>query len=183
MGEVCQPLPVILIIAVVSRHDAALGWAREMAIRQHGGVALASEAFDFTETDYYRTTMGAGLKKQFLAFERMIDPGALAGIKLQANQWEAEYAALGRHSEPRPLNLDPGYITAAKLVLASTKDHAHRIYLRDGIFAEVTLAFRHRQWQPLDWTYPDYRREDYHRFFNQCRQLVLNCGVREDGVK
>ena len=78
--------------------------------------------------------MGTDLKKQFLAFERLIDPAALADIKRQTNDWEAEYAALGRHAEPRPLNLDPGYITPAKLVLASTKDHAHRIYLRDGIY-------------------------------------------------
>ena len=81
------------------------------------------------------------------------------------------------------MNFDPGYITAAKLVLASTKDHAHRIYLQRGIYAEVTLAFRHRQWQPLDWTYPDYRREDYQQFFSQCRQMVLNCGSRGDGLK
>ena len=117
--------------------------------------------------------MGTDLNKQFLAFERLIDPAALADIKRQTNDWEAEYAALGRHAEPRPLNLDPGYITPAKLVLASTKDHAHRIYLRDGIYAEVTLAYRHRQWQPLEWTYPDYRREDYQRFFTRCRDYLL----------
>jgi hypothetical protein len=183
MGEVHQPAPATLLVAVVSRHDAALAWARERAAQRHGPVALVSDAFDFTETDYYAATMGAGLKKQFLAFERAIDPAALAEIKRQTNEWEAEYAALGRHAEPRPLNLDPGYITPAKLVLASTKDHAHRIYLRDGIHAEVTLTYRQRRWQPLDWTYPDYRREDYHRFFNECRNWVLNCGRPGDGVK
>jgi hypothetical protein len=117
--------------------------------------------------------MGEGLKKQFFAFERLIDPGALAGIKRQTNEWEAEYAALARHPEPRPLNLDPGYITAAKLVLASTKDHAHRIYLCDGIFAEVTLSYRAGQWQPLEWSYPDYRRDDYQSFFTRCRELLF----------
>jgi Domain of unknown function (DUF4416) len=183
MGEVHQSSPALLLIAVVSRHDAAFRWARERATQQHGPVALASDAFDFTETDYYAATMGANLKKQFLAFERTIDPAALAEIKRHTNEWEAEYAALAGHAEPRPLNLDPGYITPAKLVLASTKDHAHRIYLRDGIHAEVTLNFRHRRWQPLDWTYPDYRREDYHRFFCDCRAWLLNCGRRDDGVK
>ena len=183
MGEVNQPSPAMLLIAVVSRHDAALAWARERMMRQYGSVALASDAFDFTETDYYAATMGVGLKKQFLAFERLLDPATLAEIKRQTNAWEAEYAALARHPEPRPLNLDPGYITPAKLVLASTKDHAHRIYLRDGIHAEVTLMYRHRHWQPLDWTYPDYRREDFHRFFNECRARVLNCGKLGDGVK
>ena len=143
---------------------------RATARIDHGPIALASDAFDFTETDYYAATMGTDLKKQFLAFERLIDPAMLADIKRQTNEWEVEYAALGRHAEPRPLNLDPGYITPAKLVLASTKDHAHRIYLRDGIYAEVTLAYRQRQWQPLEWTYPDYRRDDYQRFFTRCRE-------------
>jgi hypothetical protein len=183
MGEVHSPTLVVLLVAVVSRYPEALRWARERAEQQHGAVSLTSDAFDFTETDYYTPTMGAQLKKQFLTFERLIDPEELATIKRRTNEWEAEYAALGHHPEPRPLNLDPGYITAAKLVLASTKDHAHRIYLRDGIYAEVTLAFRHRRWQPMEWTYPDYRRDDYQQFFMQCREAVLNCGGGSGGVK
>ena len=173
MGQAQPTAPVLLIIAASSRYAEALDWARERCAHHHGPITLASDAFTFTETDYYTATMGTDLNKQFLAFERLIDPAALAAIKLRTNDWEAEYAALGRHAEPRPLNLDPGYITPAKLVLASTKDHAHRIYLRDGIYAEVTLAYRHREWQPLEWTYPDYRREDYQRFFTRCRDYLL----------
>lgn len=183
MGQISDPAPVQLLIAATSRYTEALRWAGEIATQHYGAVAFASDAYNFTETDYYTATMGTGLKKQFLLFERLIDPAALAGIKCQTNRWESEYAALAGHTEPRPLNLDPGYITAAKLVLASTKDHAHRIYLGDGIYAEVTLAFRHRRWRPLDWTYPDYQRDDYHQFFTQCRERLLNCGPRGDGVK
>jgi hypothetical protein len=174
MGQIHSASPVLLILAISSRHTAALEWARAAGAQMHGSIALASDAFNFTETDYYAATMGTGLKKQFLAFERLIDPATLAEIKRQTNDWEAQYAALGRHAEPRPLNLDPGYITPAKLVLASTKDHAHRVYLRDGIFAEVTLAYRRRRWQPLDWTYPDYHREDYQQFFARCRAYLLS---------
>src|SRR6185295_8579129 len=134
-------------------------------------------------TDYYEATMGAGLGKTFLAFERLADPALVADWKLLTGEWEAEYASLGRHAEARPLNLDPGYITPAKLVLASTKDHAHRIYLGGGIFAEVTLSYRQRKWQPHEWTYPDYRRDDFRRFFTQCREWLLNCGQRDDGLK
>lgn len=183
MGDIHPPAPVLFILAVSSRHGAALDWARERCAEQHGHVVWSSEPFDFTETDYYTATMGAGLKKQFLAFERLIDSADLASIKRETNDCEAEYAASGRHPEARPLNLDPGYLTPAKLVLASTKDHAHRIYLRDGIFAEVTLVFRHRKWQPLEWTYPDYRRDDYQGFFTQCREWLLNCGNLGGGVK
>ena len=183
MGDIHPPAPVLFLIAVSSRYDAALEWSRDECAQVYGPVLFASEPFDFTETDYYTATMGAGIKKQFLAFERLIDSGELAVIKRATNGSEAEYAALARHPEPRPLNLDPGYITPAKLVLASTKDHAHRIYLRDGIFAEVTLVFRHRKWQPLEWTYPDYRRDDYQQFFTQCREWLLNCGNLGGGVK
>jgi hypothetical protein len=183
MGEIGYPSPVVLLIAATSRHAEALNWARERCAQSRGPLKLISEPLDFKETDYYTAMMGTGLKKQFLAFERPVDPAALAEIKRETNEWEAEYAAFGKHAEPRPLNLDPGYITAAKLVLASTKDHAHRIYLRDGIYAEITLVFRQRHWQPLDWTYPDYRRADYHQFFDRCRERVLNCGSRTDGVK
>lgn len=173
MGQIQPPTSVLLIVAASSRHLDAFAWSQQRCSEHYGPVTLASDAFDFTETDYYAVTMGAGLKKQFLAFEQLIDPAALADIKRQTNAWEAEYAALGRHAEPRPLNLDPGYITPAKLVLASTKDHAHRIYLRDGIFAEITLSYRQRSWQPLEWTYPDYRRSDYQAFFTRCREKLL----------
>ena len=173
MGAIHDPNFALLVLAASSRYAEALDWARERCQQAYGPVALASDAFDFTETDYYAETMGTDLKKQFFAFEPLIDPAALAEIKRATNAWEAEYTALGRHPEPRPLNLDPGYITPAKLVLASTKDHAHRIYLARGIYAEVTLAFRQKRWQPLEWTYPDYRRDDYQRFFTRCRELLL----------
>jgi hypothetical protein len=74
------------------------------------------------------------------------------------------------------LNLDPGYLTPAKLVLASTKDHAHRLYLARGIYAEVTLYFKGRRWQYRDWTFPDYRRDDYQQFFSACRELLRRRG-------
>jgi hypothetical protein len=173
MGDIHDPDAVLLLVAASSRHSAALNWARERIERQFGPLALVSEAFDFTETAYYTASMGQDLKKQFVACEQLIDPGELARIKCETNAWEVEYAALGRHTEPRPLNLDPGYITPAKLVLASTKDHAHRLYLHSGVYAEVTLAYRGRQWQPLEWTYPDYRRADYQAFFTACREYLL----------
>ena len=173
MGEIQSPAPGLLIVAASSRYPEAFEWARRRCAERYGGICLASEAFNFTETRYYTATMGPHLMKQFFVFERLIDPAKLSDVKLQTNDWEGDYSRLGRHAESRPLNLDPGYITPAKLVLASTKDHAHRLYLRDGIYAEVTLAYRDGHWQPLAWTYPDYRRDDYQQFFTQCREWLL----------
>ena len=82
------------------------------------------------------------------------------------------YARSAASQLERPLNLDPGYITDSKLVLASTKNHAHRIYLAEGIFAEITLRFQGGQWRPWEWTYPDYRRADFQQFFTDCRNYL-----------
>lgn len=170
-----QPIPhspALLLVAAFSRHEEAIAWGAGRMVEAFGPLALVSADFQFVETDYYEPTMGPGLKKRFYAFERPVDPADLAAIKLQTNAWEAAYGTLGRHAEIRPLNLDPGYLTAAKLVLASTKDHAHRIYLGRGIYAEVTLHYRHRRWEAGEFTFPDYRRADYHEFFGRARDYL-----------
>jgi len=172
MGEIHSPHPVLLLTAISSRYNEALVWALERLESEFGKAGAVSEAFDFTETDYYTETMGTDLKKQFVVHAEPIDPVRLAAVKCQTNQWESEYKLSHNHPEERPLNLDPGYLTLAKLVLASTKDHAHRIYLQDGIYAELTLNYRGKQWHSLPWTYPDYRREDFHEFFTECRKLL-----------
>ena len=172
MGQIKPPTDVMLIVAVCSRYDAALQWAHQRLAQSWGDDLLASDPFEFVETDYYTNTMGTDLRKQFLASCRLMDPGRLPQIKHRTNRWEEEYTAEASHIESRPLNLDPGYLSESKLVLASTKDHAHRIYLADGIYAELTLSYRSRQWQVWPWTYPDYRREDYQAFFTRCRQQL-----------
>jgi hypothetical protein len=172
MGVIVRPRQVLLILAAISRYDFALDWALEEATQNWGKTALESCRFSFQSTAYYEPSMGPDLKKTFFAFEQLIDPEELAAIKNLTNQWEASYAEMAHREEPRPLNLDPGYITEAKLVLATTKDRDHRIYIGKGIYAEVTLYFHARQWCCRDWTYPDYRRTDYHEFFTKCRDYL-----------
>ena len=172
MAQPTPHTPALLIVAAFSRYDEALQWGAERMSEAFGPAALVSPAFPFVETDYYQASMGVDLRKRFYTFERLVDPARLAEIKWQTNAWEAAYGTLGRHPEVRPLNLDPGYLTAAKLVLASTKDHAHRIYLGRGIYAEVTLYYRHRRWQAGDFTFPDYRRADYQAFFGEARDYL-----------
>lgn len=172
MGTLSEPTPVMMFLAAFSRFPEALEWAKERACEKLGPIALESDVFLFDDTDYYEPTMGADLKKVFWAFERLADPACLAELKRQTNAWEETYVKLGQHSCARPLNLDPGYLTLGKLVLASTKDHMHRIYLSDGIYAEVTLFFRHGAWRASEWTFADYRREDYQAFFTSCRNRL-----------
>ena len=172
MGHIHTPPPALVVLSAFSRYTEALTWAREQATRHWGPIALESPVYDFLETTYYEPTMGAGLQKVFYAFEQLRDPAELPEIKIETNAWEEAYAALGLHTEPRPLNLDPGYLTLGKLVLASTKDHSHRVYLRRGIYGEVTLHYRDNAWRQGHWTFPDYRREDYHQFFSSCRDYL-----------
>jgi hypothetical protein len=172
MGAPTPHAPVVRLLAVITRHEVALAWAIERATSAWGPIARRSSTFAFVETDYYQPTMGNDLGKTFLTFEQLADPADVGRWKHETNAWEVEYASLDNHAEPRPLNLDPGYLTPAKLVLASTKDHAHRIYLGDGMYAEVTLFFKRGAWQAGDFTFPDYRRADYHAFFSEVRDFL-----------
>jgi hypothetical protein len=172
MGEIHPPQLVLPLLAVTSRHADALDWAAERWADVFGPLQLASPRFPFHQTDYYRLTMGAGLLKQFLVPGELQDPGGLSAWKRQTNDWEEAYRSNAGKPEPRPLNLDPGYLSEDKLVLASTKNHAHRIYLGEGIYAEITLQFQGRRWQTCRWTYPDYCQPEYHDFFLQCRHWL-----------
>lgn len=172
MGTIKEHRPVILIVALISRYEDALEWSRSEIEKQWGPIELASNVFDFVETGFYEASMGNNLKKQFVAFEALMDPSNLPSVKIATNDLELAYAQQHSHVEDRPLNLDPGYLTLAKLVLATTKDRDHRLYLSQGIYAEVTLHFQAKKWQKRPWTYPDYQREDFQEFFTQCRDLL-----------
>lgn len=172
MGTPQPHAPTLLLVAIFSRYDEALDWAQERIGVQWGGVAMKSERFAFTETQYYARDMGQQLLKQFFIGEKLFDPQQLPARKLESNAWEKEYADLHVAPESRPVNIDPGYLTLTKLVLASTKDRAHRLYMADGIYAEETLYYHDRRWQARPWTYPDYLRADFHAFFDSARELL-----------
>ncbi len=169
MAEIREFRPVLRVMAVSSRNAEAFDWAIAKASKHWGPIEFSSERFDFSETSFYSKTMGDGLQKQLLAFTDLIQQDRVVESKHDSNAWEDEFKSLQDWEESRPINLDPGYITEAKLVLATTKDRDHRIYLRNGIFAEVTLFYQALRWQSSRWTYPDYKRDDFHEFFERCR--------------
>jgi len=130
-----------------------------------GDIDRRSKIIPFDFTDYYEKEMGKGLIREWVSFLKPIKEDNIKDIKLKTIELEKHFASKnGRRS----VNIDPGYVSLSKLVLASTKNYAHRIYLGDGIFAEVTLIYKKGAFQPLEWTYPDYRQNT--RFFEEVRE-------------
>ena len=161
-----------LITGMISAFPALFDRAEEALTKRFGRISRGSEVMPFDFTDYYAPQMGENLLRKFVAFERPFEPSQLAAAKLWTNDLEAQLAQ-GEFSVTRPINLDPGYVTPAKLVLATTKDYPHRIYIGGGIYAEVTLTFVDKAFRPNDWTYPDYRTKPYHEFFEAARKDLL----------
>jgi len=167
------PQPVKLICGLLGGDVDLLRRARQLLARRFGPVDLESDVWPFDHTDYYREQMGPDLKRLFVSFEPLAAPDALVGIKHETNALEQRLAEQCCGLEiPRPVNLDPGYIDLTKLVLATAKDRAHRIYLGQRTYAEVTLLFVSGRWEACPWTYPDYRQPHYHEFFSRVRERL-----------
>ena len=160
-------LKVKLIIGFIYQDEAIFIKAKEKLIKRFGKVDFVSAGMDFNYTDYYAVEMGKALKRRFISFAKLIPIQDLYRIKLYTNRLERKFLA----AKLRQVNIDPGYIDLAKLVLATTKDYAHRIFVRKGIFAEITLSFRANTFSANAWTYPDYCSNEYITIFNQIRKL------------
>lgn len=170
MGKATQPKPVKLICGMISPKETLCREAGNSLEEEFGEIDFESHILPFVHTKYYQKELGTALERKFISFKNLIDPGGLAEVKLFTNKLEKEKFS---RWEKREINLDPGYICISKLVLATTKNHQHRIYLKDGIYAEVTLRFVGRTFVPYEWTYPDYRTEEYIKIFNSIRHLYL----------
>ncbi|HXX57704.1 MAG TPA: DUF4416 family protein [Thermodesulfovibrionales bacterium] len=168
MGTPSPPESVILFVGALYLKEGSLASAEEKLGEHFGEVAMESPSSEWSYSDYYREEMGSPLKRSFIFFRKAIDPGRLADIKLLTNDIERRLSAGGR----RTINLDPGYLTAAKVVLASTKNYSHRIYIGKGIYAEVTLIFREGNYQPHLFTYPDYASEKVREIFEKARNFL-----------
>ena len=173
MGQEKQAGNAKLICGLIYRDAAVRDEALQRLQAEFGAVEDRSPEYPFTFTDYYRAEMGDGLIRQFVSFRGWLDPAALADAKRATNRIEREFAEKSGETFLRRVNLDPGYITAAKFVLATTKDFSHRVYLRDGIHAEVTLQFGSAGPRVQPWTYPDFASGVYSDFLMLVRRRVL----------
>ncbi len=169
MASIKPSLPCLLVTAAFSESLSLINWGTEQMMRYLGPVAMESEAFHFNQTSYYSEEMGAHLFKKLIAFEELVDPSKLADIKNMTNEIELMAPCTGMSEQKRPLNLDPGLLNLGKFMLATTKDQAHRIYLKDGIFAEVTLHFQDKEFVDWPWTYADYRISEVKEFLKKAR--------------
>lgn len=183
MGLIKKPVPVKLFVGMISAQDKLFDKASRLLEKKFSKIDLKSSVITFDFTAYYEKEIGENLLRQFISFEKLIDPGILASVKILTNKTEEKFC---RKDDSRRINLDPGYITESNLILATTKGFQHRIYLGKGIFGEVTLRYQKGSFSPYEWTYPDYRTDKYIDFFMQVRtnyrkQLQLWKGQKNTG--
>jgi len=167
MGKPKEPSPSKLLMSLIFSNDDVLERSLHDLRQAFGEIDFMSARFPFDFTDYYEKEMGGPLFRHFITFERLISMASLPDIKKTTNHLEG----LSASSEgKRRINIDPGYLCLEHMILATTKSYTHRPFLRDGIYADLTLIYRGKSFQPLEWTYPDYRQEKIIFLFNQLRQ-------------
>ena len=181
MGEITAPSQVKLFVGMLSQDISLFEQLTGILTNIFGPSDIESPVRPWEHTTYYQEEMGAGLKKKFIFFEKLVNPGDIAEIKLKTVELEKKY--LNKNPHPllnregmwgfkggRRINLDPGYLDSAKLVLVSTKNFSHRIYLSNGIYGEVTLVFSGKNYRSLPYTFPDYKTEEYLEIFKKARE-------------
>lgn len=161
------PLPVKLVCAFIYPEEETYARTKQILQNKFGGIDFESEKIDFDFTDYYHPEMGKPLYRRFLSFKKLQKADKFAKIKLFCIRLEKKFSTKGK----RAINIDPGYLNEAKLILTTTKDFSHRIYLKDGIYAEVTLHYKDGQFREFPTTFPDYRTQVYKNIFSDIRNI------------
>ena len=165
-------VPVKLICGMISSQRIVFEKTEDLLKNLYGPVDFFSPFINFNFTDYYEKEMGVNLKRKFLSFQELIPPENLSEIKICTNELE-EKLKQEFETPQRIINLDPGFLTASSLFMATAKDFAHRVPLQHGIYAHLELLFGKKEIRTLDWTYADYKTEDYQNFFLAVRKIYL----------
>ena len=138
--------------------------------RRFGEVDFKSDPLPFDYTSYYEEEMGRDLSRIIMSFERLIERDKLSNVKVTCTKLESKYSKNGN----REINIDPGYIAAEHLILATGKGFYHRAYLGKGVYADLTLVYKNKEFTPLEWTYPDYRTDTLRTLFKRIREKYMN---------
>lgn len=156
-------------MSIFTQKDALFNVAEKALAKKIGPIDFSSQILSFNQTQYYKDEFGDNLKRKIISFRKLIPPDNLWRIKTITNGLENKFL----QDKKRQLNIDPGYITQANLILATTKDYSHRIYIKKGIFEEVTLIFKNKTFTALPWTYPDYQSKELIDIFVQIRDILI----------
>lgn len=166
------PSPARLLFSVIYREERDFDRSLRTISGRLGTVARISDPFPFDRTGYYGREMGAPLFRRFLLATEAMSRDELAAVKLMAEAIENEFSVNGK----RTVNIDPGLLADENFVLATGKNYCHRIYLRDGVFADLTLVYEKGEYRPLPWTYPDYASAEIRAFLTGLRREFREAG-------
>jgi hypothetical protein len=173
MAVPTSPLPVMRFAALLAGNEAELTAARYELTQWYGPIDSISESFALHAPEYH-DEMGRPLIRQWVRFKLLFGPEQLARCKLETNMAETllarQFAARGVQ---RPVNIDPGYIQRNKLVLATTKDAPHRLYMSEGVYGEAALRWTDHAWGHWPWTPEDYKTPVAGQFFTAARSAYL----------
>jgi len=169
MTEARPAIRAKLFCGILAISEKLIEEITEELVDKIGTVDSVSHIMPFGFTDYYGAEMGDELQRRFVSFEELIDPAQLIDTKLLTNGIEAARSVKRNGIACRTVNLDPGYINASRLVLATCKDFSHRLYLGKGVYGEITLNFDRKGIIEHPWTYPDFRTKAYQDFFLNLR--------------
>jgi hypothetical protein len=168
MGSIKTPKPVQFFTSIIFSDERSLQDAKERLRAAIGDFQEETAFMQFSQTNYYEKEMGGNLSRIFIIFEPLFQREILPYIKLKTNDLELMLALNGK----RMVNIDPGYISLENIILATTKGFAHRIYVGNGIYGDLTLTFSAGTYRPLGWTYPDYGSKDVISLLNRWRELL-----------
>jgi hypothetical protein len=169
MSRPHEPDHVKLISSLFSPEKEFLDTIIKQLEKICGPVDWLSPELFFDRTKYYAKEMDWPLHRRFIAFEKLAHPGQLIELKLKTNAIEQQYLVDGN----RRVNIDPGYISPERLILATGKNFVHRVYLSQGIYADLTLIFQKGCFKTLEWTYPDYADPEIIGYFNEVRKRYM----------
>jgi hypothetical protein len=170
MSRPKPPQPAKLVISMFMHDRQAIAPVIGDLCDDLGAVDMVSPWMRFNHTEYYTAEMGSPLYRRMVVFRKLIEQQDLADIKHHTNRLEARYADNGR----RRVNIDPGYMLPERFVLATGKNYSHRIFIGKGIYADLTLVYHSGSFQPLEWTYPDYREDRMRSYLNATRRKYLD---------
>jgi hypothetical protein len=163
MGQINEFKKVKLFCGLIFGQTAVAAKAKVFLGDHFSSIDSQSAIIPFALTDYYQIEMGAPLFRQFVSFAELLAPEKLPEIKIFTNRLEKQSARLGK----RTINLDPGYMSDANVIIATSKNHYHRVPLKRGIYAHLEYILKNKQISFLPWTYPDFQTEAYVDFFRQ----------------